>query len=113
MKDIFKRLSAGRPTEPTPKPKASPAHILLSWLQNKWTKPILKAKDIYRLGPNAIRNREIALQAAEVLENRGLLEPLEVRGYGKIWRVRLGLPEDKPPPWRAWRARYRVTNPSP
>src|SRR5262249_42494376 len=73
-KNIFERLAAGRPTAST-KQEASPAQLLLDWLQ-RWDKPYICGRDICRGGPGSIRNRKIAVSAAETLVKFGWLVPL-------------------------------------
>ena len=110
MVNLFERLSAGRPPveKPTPKPTSLPIHWaaqkLLDWLQNVWKEPVVRAQDIYRRGPNCIRDKESALKAAEILERRGWLIPMKGPHWNsKIWQITTGPPEAKD-----YRARYSV-----
>ena len=91
-RDIFKRLSAGRPPEePTPAPTPLPALRLLGWIQNNWTKPTIRARDIRRLGPGATRDRESMAKSTEILVKRGWLIPLKTRRYdAKKWQITIG-----------------------
>jgi hypothetical protein len=95
-KDIFERLKEGRPPQepappPTPLPTPPAARILLDWLQNTWTKPTIRARDIYRHGPNPVRERERALEAAEILTRRGWLIPLTAKRRDvKRWQITIG-----------------------
>jgi hypothetical protein len=41
------------------------AHKLLVWLQTSWCEPLVSLPDIYRLGPNAIRDKATAKGAAQ------------------------------------------------
>ena len=91
-KDIFERLNAGRP--PPPKKTARhelslpPAQKLLNWLQQDWTEPTIGARDIYRHGPNAVRNRRSAINSAEILVKHGILVPTKARRRDMIkWQV--------------------------
>jgi len=88
-RDIFKRLSAGRPPqEPILPATPQAAGVLLSWLQNNWKESIIRARDIQRLGPNSIRDRESALKSAETLVRRGWLVPMKTRRHDmKQWRI--------------------------
>ena len=109
--NLFERLSAGRP--PAEKLPAEPlpihwaARILLEWLQQGWDQPTIRARDICHFGPNSIRDRESALNAAKVLEKRGWLLPLKAPQRNvKQWQITIGpldLSED------SHRARYNVT----
>jgi hypothetical protein len=89
--DLFKRLSEGRPPqEPTPPPTPLAAGKLLGWIQNKWVGSTIRMRDICRLGPTSIRNRENALKAAEALARHGWLIPMEMNRYdAKKWRITL------------------------
>ena len=91
-KDIFKRLSAGRPPQ-EPAPPATPlaAGRLLNWLQNNWTQPIIRVRDICIYGPHIIRDRESAIKTAEILERHGWLVPMKPhRCDTKRWRIAIG-----------------------
>jgi hypothetical protein len=94
--NLFERLSAGRPQQEPASPAtplATPlaARELLTWLQNTWTKPTICARDIYRHGPNPVRDRESALNSAEILEKRGWLIPLKAHRYDrKRWQITIG-----------------------
>ena len=75
-----------RRDEPSPVPLA--AGVLLSWIQDNWKKPTIRSRDIQRLGPNSIRDRESALKSAETLVRRGLLVPMKTRRHDmKQWRI--------------------------
>jgi hypothetical protein len=55
------------------------AQKLLEWLQDYWKKPVVTARDMYRHGPNAIRNRKTAIDLANILVDHGWLTPVETR----------------------------------
>ena len=78
------------PPDPLPTPPI--ARELLYWLQDTWTKPTIRWRDIYRHGPNPVRNnRESALSAAEILVRGGWLLPLKAdRRDVKRWQVTIG-----------------------
>jgi len=90
-KDIFSRLSAGRPLEPEePTPQQVPlaAGRLLNWIQQKWKQPVIRARDICQYGPHPTRDRESTLKLTEILEGRGWLVPMPARRYDtKMWRI--------------------------
>ena len=92
MANLFKRLAQERPQqEQTPPPTPLAAGVLLRWIQNNWTKPVIHLRDLERLGPNPIRDRESALKMAEVLVRRGwLVEMKPHRCDTKRWRVTIG-----------------------
>jgi hypothetical protein len=78
MATLFERLAQGRPPqEPTPLPPPLAAGRLLDWLQNNWTQPTIRARDICRFGPNSIRDRESVIKMAEVLGPARLARPHE------------------------------------
>ena len=89
---LFERLAQERPQqEPTPPPTPVAAGMLLGWLQNNWKQPTIRARDIHRLGPNPIRDRESAIKTAEVLVRRGWLVPMKPHRYDtKRWRIAIG-----------------------
>ena len=85
MVNLFERLNKGQPRQ---EPILPPAQKLLDWLQHDWTQPTISARDIYRLGPNSIRDRESAIKLAESLIKHGWLVPIETRRANmKKWRI--------------------------
>jgi len=83
----------GRPvTEEIAKQQVSlAAGRLLGWLQNHWTRPIIRVRDICIYGPRPIRDSESALNAAETLERYGWLVPMKPhRCDTKRWRIAIG-----------------------
>jgi hypothetical protein len=85
-KDIFERLAKGRPA-PLTKQEISPAQRLLDWLQ-RWNKPTVCMGDIRQHGPNSIRDRKIAADAAETLVRTGWLRPAKLHRYDMLkWEV--------------------------
>ena len=90
-KDIFKRLSAGRPPEPTPPATPLAAGRLLDWLQHKWSQPTIRARTIYQFGPSPTRDKESTLKLTAILERRGWLVPMKTGRYdSKRWRIAIG-----------------------
>ena len=92
-KDIFKRLSAGRPPaeEPTPQQVPLAAGRLLDWLQHKWSQPTIRAKTLYQYGPGPTRDKESTLKLTAILERQGYLVPMKTRRYDtKMWRITIG-----------------------
>jgi len=62
--------------------------MLLDWLKNRWPKTTISARDIYRHGPNPVRDRKIALTLAEALVGQGWLTPIETWRYDrKEWKI--------------------------
>jgi len=59
--------------------KLLPAQKLLDWLQH-WTKPTVSARDICIYGPNSLRDRRSAIDAAEILVKTGWLIPTKRAG---------------------------------
>jgi len=67
------------------------AGMLLGWIQNNWKGSTIRSRDIQRLGPNSIRDRESAIKTAEILERRGFLVPMKTHRYdAKWWRIAIG-----------------------
>jgi hypothetical protein len=65
------------------------AQKLLDWIKD-WPKPVISARDIYTNGPSFIRNRETAINLAEILLAHGHLEPVNLntrRKDMKKWRI--------------------------
>jgi hypothetical protein len=66
----------------------SPAQKLFDWLQHDWTGSTISAREIYRLGPNSIRDRKSAIDQAEILVEHGRLIPMETRRPDmKKWQI--------------------------
>jgi hypothetical protein len=72
----------------SPAQKLPPAQELLNWLQHIWNKPIVTARDIYTHGPRSIRNRERAIELAQILVEHGWLIPSSTRQQNmKKWQI--------------------------
>jgi hypothetical protein len=56
--------------------KLEPAQLLLDWLIADQTRTLVTTRDICNRGPNAIRNRECAIDSAKILVEHGWLIPL-------------------------------------
>jgi hypothetical protein len=68
--------------------RLAPAEKLLDWLLHHWGKPTVTARDIYRYGPAAIRNREAALTLTKILVDHGWLTPLAARRRDmRAWQI--------------------------
>jgi hypothetical protein len=93
MVDLFKRLDAGRPPPAEAAIKQSrnnlePTQKLLDWLQQHWAKPTISARDIYKFGPNSIRDPKKAIGLAEILVGHGWLIPNKTRRHDmREWRI--------------------------
>lgn len=62
--------------------------MLLDWLKNRWPGTTVSARDIYRHGPNPVRDRKIALNMAEALVGQGWLTPIKSWRYDrKEWQI--------------------------
>ena len=83
MPNLFDRLGKPRPAETntvnelTQKPL--PAQELLDWLLGYWPKPTIRKRDIYRFGPNALRDRQKVTDLTETLVKEGWLVPNKTR----------------------------------
>jgi hypothetical protein len=82
---------------PEPKPKfkqrTSPQlEILLDWLLNRWNKPTVSARDIYRSGPSSLQNdRKTTLDLTEILVRQGWLIPLKTWRHDRLeWKIARG-----------------------
>ena len=87
--DPFARHRQGKSKEPrnVPKHKSSPP-LLLHWLRNRWPGTTVCARDIYRHGPNPVRDRKIALDLAEELVAQGALAAIKThRRDRKAWQI--------------------------
>lgn len=98
MANLFERLDKGRPqpAEDQSKPEANTVSSELArdlqklhdWLQNDWNKPTIRARDICRFGPNAIRDRKRAVDLAKILVRQGRLTPIPTRRRDmKAWQI--------------------------
>jgi hypothetical protein len=60
----------------------------LDWLLNDWTQPTVRARDIHRLGPNSIRDRQQVSDLTDLLVKRGWLtrNPTRRRDM-REWRI--------------------------
>ena len=69
------------------------AQRTLDWLQKKWRESHLGLSDLYRLGPNAIRDKKTASRMIRILEDHGWVVPMkdgaEVGGQHRreAWRI--------------------------
>jgi hypothetical protein len=92
--NLFERLSAGQPPpgeKPTPQQVPLAAGMLLGWLQNNWKKSVIRVRDVQRLGPHSIRDRESAVKMVEILASGGWLVPTKPhRCDSKQWRIAIG-----------------------
>jgi Protein of unknown function (DUF3987) len=79
-----KRISGSGWTDP----ELLLAKKLLDWLLLVWDKPTVSARDIYRCGPNAIRDRETTLRLAKTLVDHGWLVPIKMRRHDmREWQI--------------------------
>jgi hypothetical protein len=91
--NLFERLKRQQRHEP---PKTIPpanlrtylAGRFLNWLLNNWKKSTISAFEIYTYGPVPIRNPKEAINAAEILTQRGWLTPLRAHRHDrKLWLI--------------------------
>jgi hypothetical protein len=89
---LFERLSKGRPApaeaaSKQPRSELESAQRLLDFLQ-RWAKDTVTAREIARLGPYAIRDRESAINSARTLVAHGWLIPLKAhRSDRRVWQI--------------------------
>jgi hypothetical protein len=81
-----------QPIVPPASPQSSPTEKLLDWLVNYWPHDTVCARDLYRHGPNFVRdNRKSAIDLAKILVENGWLTPLKSwRRDRKEWRIARG-----------------------
>ena len=83
---IFTKYIGDLEKEP---PAVDPAIELLEWLTYKWPGPTISGRDIYRHGPNFIReDPKSAFGLAKILVQRGNLVPLKPHRHDRrLWHV--------------------------
>ncbi len=62
------------------------AQKLLTWLQTSWDEELVSLRDIYQLGPNAIRNKATSSKLVDILVDHGWLidaGPGEIKGVNR------------------------------
>jgi hypothetical protein len=77
MATLFERLGRPPPTKKAQEP--SPAQKLLDWIYRDLARSSISARQICIYGPNAVRNRKKANDAAEILVKEGWLVPIKTR----------------------------------
>jgi hypothetical protein len=53
------------------------AQALSRWLMTQWDHPVVGLPDIYRLGPNSVRDMKTARRLVDILESHGHLSRIE------------------------------------
>jgi hypothetical protein len=71
-----------------------PTAKLLEWLVKHWNQPSITLRDVYRHGPNHLRNdKNTTLRLTQILEDRGWLVPTQTwRRDKREWKIARGLP---------------------
>ena len=65
-----------------------PPQVLLTWLRDNWSKPVISLRDLQVFGPSGIRDRASALAQAETLERLGWLVPMKAhRRDRRMWML--------------------------
>ena len=96
--DPFARHRQERNEEPRSEPRSGANTVsseltrdlqkLHEWLQNDWNKPTISARDIYKFGPNSIRDPKKAIGLAEILAGHGWLIPNKTRRRDmREWKI--------------------------
>jgi hypothetical protein len=86
--DPFARHRAPKDRANTVKAHRSSPPMLLDWLRTRWPGTTVCARDIYRHGPNPVRDRKVALNMAEALVGQGWLIPIKTHRYDrKAWQI--------------------------
>jgi len=89
----FSFASDEPPPKSRPQQQTSPLlEELLDWLLNRWTNSTVTARDVYRHGPNPIRNdKSTTLSLTETLTRQGWLIPLKTwRKDRREWKIARG-----------------------
>src|SRR6476660_5204764 len=90
-RSVFAVYIEDLPAPVAPPSDALAAQKLLTWMQRTWPQPTIRARDVYRLAPKALRKKKNALELAEILVRRGWLVPIpNPRRDVKEWRITLG-----------------------
>ena len=76
MMTIFERLGRPQPA-PAEAAREDPSAQLLEWLIKHWGRPTVTLRDILRLGPYLLRNKETILRLTQKLEDRAWLIPTQ------------------------------------
>ena len=113
MANLFERLNKRRPTkaavppteagglleildkerplpieEASKPPTLSPTEKLQDWIDRRWRKTIICARDIYIHGPYGIRDKKTALKLARILVQQGGLVPIRAHRRDRwTWKV--------------------------
>jgi hypothetical protein len=75
-------------SELLPAQKLLCAQKLLEWLQDKWTKDTVSARDIYTFGPRSIRDLQSATELAGILVKHNWLIPIKTRQHNmEKWQI--------------------------
>ena len=83
MTTIFNRLVRRWPPEPKiEQPSKEPAQLLLNWL-NRRPGTTITQREIRNHAPRPVRNKEIAIQSAEILAAHGFLT--RINSY--TWKI--------------------------
>jgi hypothetical protein len=83
----FSYLRAEPKTQPKLEPERPP-RLLLDWIRQNWTKPVISLRDIQVYGPVEIRDRATAISQAEALASHGWLAELKAhRRDRRVWRL--------------------------
>jgi hypothetical protein len=86
----FSHLKAEPKVRPEPERTREPLppQVLLTWLRDNWTKPVISLRDLQVFGPSGIRDRKSALAHAETLERYGWLVPIKAhRRDRRMWML--------------------------
>ena len=81
-----------QPIVPPANYRSSPTEKLLDWLVNHWPGATVSARDIYRHGPEFLRNDlKNTIDLAKILVEHGWLTPIKSwRRDRKEWRIARG-----------------------
>jgi hypothetical protein len=93
MATIFERLGGQPAPTPTKPTREDPTAQLLEWIVKHWNRPTITLRNIHRLGPYSLRNKETILRLTQSLENKGWLIPARKHRHDtQEWQIARGLP---------------------
>jgi hypothetical protein len=75
---LLERLEKERPLPPPIDERDTPIERLQKWLR-RWRRPTVSLRDLYTHGPHSDRDKQTALNLAQILVQQGVLIPIVAR----------------------------------